>query len=204
MKFFNHQLFRFVCLTILISPGLPSCNSIYTPKPKGYYAIDFPVKKYKLFDQPSYPYTFEYPVYANVVKDTSYFGQPTEKNPWWINIEFPQFSGKIHVSYKEIQQDSLSKLINESFKLTNNHAVRAYSIEDSLIKTPNGITGVFFNVGGDVATANQFFLTDTLTHFLRGAMYFDATPNADSLSIVNNFLLADMKHLINTIKWRKK
>ena len=177
---------------------------MYTPKPKGYYAISFPSKKYQVFNQAGYPYTFEYPEYAHVVKDSSYFGQPNDNNPWWINIEFPQFAGKIHVSYKMIQKDSLSKLINESFKLTNNHSVRAYSIEDSLMKTPNNITGIFFKVGGDVATAHQFFLTDTTTHFLRGALYFDATPNADSLGIVNNFLLADMKHLINTLKWRKK
>jgi len=64
------------------------------------------------------------------------------------------------------------------------------------------VHGVFFSVGGDVATANQFFLTDSTKHFLRGALYFDATPNADSLGIVNQFLLADMKHIVNTFKWR--
>jgi gliding motility-associated lipoprotein GldD len=64
------------------------------------------------------------------------------------------------------------------------------------------VHGVFFNVGGNVATANQFFLTDTTRHFLRGAMYFDATPNEDSLDIVNNFVLQDLKHLINTFKWK--
>jgi len=67
--------------------------------------------------------------------------------------------------------------------------------------TPNGIRGVFFRVGGDVATANQFFVTDSTKHFLRGALYFDATPNEDSLGIVNKFLVEDMKHLISTFKW---
>jgi len=61
---------------------------------------------------------------------------------------------------------------------------------------------MFFSVGGDVATSYQFYLTDSTKNFLRGALYFDATPNADSLGIVNDFLLQDMKHLINTFKWR--
>ena len=68
--------------------------------------------------------------------------------------------------------------------------------------TPNGVTGVFFNVGGNAATGRQFYLTDTTRHFLRGALYFDATPNEDSLSVVNRFLVEDMRHLINSFKWK--
>lgn len=61
---------------------------------------------------------------------------------------------------------------------------------------------MYFDLGGNTATANQFFVTDTTKHFLRGALYFDATPNADSLSIVNDFLKKDLEHLINSLKWR--
>jgi gliding motility-associated lipoprotein GldD len=180
-----------------------SCNSPYTPKPKGYFKIDFPVKKYQLFNQPGYPYTFEYPVYANVVKDSTFFGGATE-NPWWININFPQFNGRIYVSYKEIGKNSLDKLVNDAFTMSNKHSSKAYSIDDSLINTDHKVLGRFFKIGGDVATANQFFLTDSVRHFLRGALYFDATPNEDSLSIVNHFLLEDMRHLINTFQWKNQ
>ena len=180
-----------------------SCNSPYTPKPKGYFKIDFPVKKYQLFNQPGYPYTFEYPVYANVVKDSTFFGGATE-NPWWININFPQFNGRIYVSYKEIGKHKLEKLVNDAFTLSNKNSSKAYSIDDSLINTNNKISGRFFKIGGDVATANQFFLTDSVRHFIRGALYFDATPNEDSLSIVNSFLLEDMRHLINTFQWKNQ
>jgi hypothetical protein len=54
-----------------------------------------------------------------------------------------------------------------------------------------------------VATAHQFFLTDSTKHFLRGALYFDATPNEDSLRPVNAFLQAEMKHLIQTFRWKQ-
>jgi gliding motility-associated lipoprotein GldD len=196
---------RFGLFTILLVCGLyvmlSSCNAPYTPKPKGYFKIYFPEKKYLYFNQPGYPYTFEYPVYANVVKDSTFFGGSTE-NPWWININFPQFNGRIYISYKQIGANKLDKLINDAYTLTNKHSSKAYSIEDSLILTPNQVHGVFFKVGGDVATANQFFLTDSTKHFLRGALYFDAAPNEDSLSIVNKFLLEDMKHFINSFKWK--
>ncbi len=178
-----------------------ACNSDYNPKPKGYFKIDFPEKKYQVFDQPGYPYLFEYPVYAKVVKDSSFFGEATE-NPWWINIDFPQFNGTIHVSYKEIGKNKFDKLVNDAFTMTNKHTLKAYSIDDSLMETPNNIHGMFFKVGGNVATASQFFVTDTTRHFLRGALYFDATPNEDSLGIVNAFVLDDMKHMINTFRWK--
>jgi gliding motility-associated lipoprotein GldD len=186
----------------LLTTVLISCNSDYTPKPRGYYRIDFPERKYQVFDQPGYPYSFEYPVYANIVKDSTFFGEATE-NPWWINVDFPQFAGRIYVSYKEIGKNKFDTLIKHAFLLTGKHSARAYSIDDSVLATPLGVHGVFFSVGGDVATANQFFLTDSTRHFLRGALYFDAAPNADSLGIVNSFLLEDMKHLINTFRWKK-
>ena len=182
---------------------ITACNSEYTPKPKGYYKIDFPEKKYQEFDQPGYPYAFEYPQYAKVIKDSSFFGEATE-NPWWINIDFPQFGGTVHVSYKTIGSNKFDKLVKDAFTMTNKHTLKAYSIDDSLITTPNNVHGVFFKVGGNVATANQFFLTDSTKHFLRGALYFDATPNEDSLAIVNAFVLDDMKHLINTFRWKQQ
>ncbi len=194
------QLSTVIChlSTIIL---LAACNSSYTPKPAGYFKISFPAKKYQVFNQPGYPYTFEYPVYANVVKDSMFFDSITE-NPWWININFPQFNGRIYVSYKEIGKNKLGKLLNDAFNLTNKQSVKAESIGQSIIETPNNVHGMFFNLEGDVATANQFFLTDSTKNFLRGALYFDATPNQDSLKPVNEFLVEDMKHLINTFKWK--
>ncbi|MDQ6762078.1 MAG: hypothetical protein M3015_05565 [Bacteroidota bacterium] len=196
-----------------------SCNSTYTSKKEGYYKIDFPKREYVKFDNASFPYSFEYPVYAQVVRDSTYFDSSLQ-NPYWININFPAFNGKIFISYKIIggtsvykvksptgYRDSIGKntfqnMVNDSYNLTYKNDIKAYSIEDSIMHTPNNITGIFFRLSGSVATAKQFFLSDTVHNFLRGALYFDATPNEDSLRPVNAFLQEDMMHLINTLKWR--
>ena len=191
------------CLLAMIVCLVASCNSNYTPKPTGYYHIRFPERAYTTFDEPGYPYTFEYPVYATVIKDSTFFGEPTE-NPWWINIDFPTFNGKIYISYKTIGSSRLDTLIKDAYRLTGKHSTMAYSIEDTAFVTPNHVSGVYFTVGGNVATAHQFFVTDSVRHFLRGALYFDATPNADSLGIVNDFLLTDLKHLVNSLQWRNR
>jgi gliding motility-associated lipoprotein GldD len=195
-----------------------ACNSAYVQKPRGYYKIDFPQRAYKVYDEPGYPYTFEYPVYANVVKDSTFFD---DKPEYWVNIDFPQFKGRVYIGYNGIGKvarfkvpdgkggykdstgiNTFERLREGSYKLTYKHTYKAASIEDSLMITPNGVMGVFFNVGGNAATAKQFFVSDTTRHFLRGTLYFDASPNEDSLGIVNQFLQEDMKHLINTLKWR--
>lgn len=180
--------------------GAWACNSAYTVKPKGYYRIDFPPHAYQTFDQPGYPYTFDYPVYAQIVRDSSYFKDMD--TPFWVNIEFPALHGKIYLSYKTIGAATLEKLVNDAFVMTYKHTTKASSIRDSLFHTPNGNSGIWFDVGGNAATGKQFFITDSTRHFLRGALYFDTTPNVDSLNIVYDFLQADMFQLINSLRWK--
>lgn len=192
-------------IVLFITGFFISCNSPYQPeiKKKGYFRIDFPEKKYQVFDEPGYPYMFEYPVYANIIKDTSFFEDKPE-NPWWINIDVPEMDGRIHISYKNINsRERLDSLINDAFKMAyQQHTTISTGIDPEPIQTPNKVEGIYFSLKGNTATANQFFLTDSTRHFLRGALYFNATPNEDSLSIVNDFLKEDVKHLINTLKWK--
>ena len=179
-----------------------ACNSDYTIRRRGYFNIDFPKHQYQQYNIQGVPYSFEYPTYSKIVQDTSFFEDKPE-NPYWINIEFPSFNGKIYLSYKQISgRQSFDKLVDDAFKLTYKHTAKATDIKDSLMLTPKGISGIFFKVGGNAATGRQFFLTDSVRNFVRGALYFDATPNADSLNIVNDFLEEDMRHLINTFKWK--
>lgn len=194
---------RLFLILIVFITVLLSCNSEYSAgKKKGYFKIDFPEKKYQLFDKPGYPYTFEYPVYANVIKDSMFFDDRAED--WWVNIDIPRFNGRIHISYKPINAKNLfDSLNNDGYKMAyKQHVDVSTGIEEKRIQTPNNIGGMYFDLGGNTATANQFFVTDTTKHFLRGALYFDATPNADSLGIVNDFLKKDLEHLINSLKWR--
>jgi gliding motility-associated lipoprotein GldD len=192
------KIIKLVFAAVLLATA---CNSPYTPKRRGYFRIDFPKHEYQAFDRAGFPYTFEYPVYANVIQDTTFFEDRPE-NPYWININFPQFNGRIYISYKDIGRNDLTKLVNDAYNMTYKHTTKATGIEDSVMYTPNGVSGVFFNVGGNAATSKQFFVTDSVKHFLRGALYFDASPNEDSLGIVNDFLQADMDHLINTFRWK--
>ncbi len=205
----------------LLAAGIAfaACNSNYTSRKKGYYKIDLPEHKYQLFNRAGFPYQFEYPVYANILQDSTYFDSNPENN-FWINVDFPQFNARIFLSYKIIggkavykikQKDGsykdstaineFDKMRNDAYTLTNKNGEIASSITDSGFETHNGIGGIYFKVGGNAATGRQFFLTDTNRNFIRGALYFEATPNADSIRPVQDFLQKDIEHLINSFKW---
>ncbi len=189
-------------LLVVMLFSFEACHSPVNPKPRGYFRINFPKKSYRKFQKPGYPYTFEYPTYATIERDTSFFGGKPE-NPWWIDIVFPDFDGKIYLSYKKIgQKYSLNRLVNDAYKMTYENSLKADNIVREAFQTPNNVTGLMYKVSGNAATARQFFATDSVRHFLRGALYFYATPNADSIAPVVSFIEKDMWHLLKTLKWK--
>jgi len=199
---------------------LAACNSNYTSKKTGYFNIDLPEKKYMLFNEPGIPYSFEYPVYASIVKDSTYFDANPE-NDYWRNIDFKNLNAKIFLSYKAVGGKALykikqpngsykdstgvnkyDKMINDAFNLTNKNDDVATSKKDSLFTTANKVSGLLFKLGGNAATQRQFFMTDTTKNFIRGALYFYASPNADSVKPVVDFIQKDIDHLITTFRWK--
>lgn len=192
-------LFLGLSLLLALASG---CNSDFVQKERGYFKISFPPKKYQLFNAPGFPYTFEYPVYANVVPDSTFFDERAE-NPYWVNVDFPQFNGELHLSYKEVGRHQFDSLVDDAFKLAyKQHTSQASAIKPVRFELPSRVSGIYFTLKGNAATANQFFATDSARHFLRGSLYFNVPPNEDSLRPVNDFLRQDMQHLINTLRWK--
>jgi len=181
---------------------LPACNKTYTPKPRDYPDIKFPEKAYQVYRPANCPYSFEYPDYAYIERDTFFFGKPTE-NPCWFNIKFPQFNATLYFSYKVIGAGyTMRSLSEDAYELTFKHAEKADYIEPKAIETPNHVYGLIYDVGGNAASSIQFFLSDTTKNFLRAALYFHEEPNADSLAPVVKFINQDIMHLIETLQWK--
>lgn len=204
MSILPHKLFSFLILIGFIL-SIQSCDEpTYIPKPRGYFKINFPEKKYTLFHQSEYPYQFEIPTYAAIEKDTMFFDQKTE-NPWWINVTMESLNAKIYISYKEINgQNTLANLLNDSYNMSHYHSKKAnYINEKNVFHTSNHVHGLYYDVGGNAASALQFYATDSVRHFIRGALYFNSTPNVDSLKPLNDFMRKDVEHLINTLKWTR-
>jgi gliding motility-associated lipoprotein GldD len=124
--------------------------------------------------------------------------------PCWFNIEFPGYNAKIHLSYKTIE-GNLPSVLEDSYTLTYNHTIKADAItETPYINEEDNIYGLLYDLKGNTATAIQFYVTDSIRHFLRGSLYFFASPNEDSLAPVIGFFREDIIHLIETLEWRER
>jgi gliding motility-associated lipoprotein GldD len=190
---------------LLLILALAACKpETYTPKPRGYFQVEFPARGYQQFNDAGFPYSFEYPKYGKITNDTSYAGH-TPENPYWINIDFEDLGGRVYVSYKTITAaQPLSQLVEDAYTMTYKaHDKKADYIEPVVFHNDSAhVHGLLYNVGGNAASAYQFFATDSVKHFIRGALYFNTTPNADSLKPMNDFLFEDIKHMMETTRWK--
>ncbi len=189
----RHALFFFLTGFMIF---FESCKKDYTPRPRGYFRISFPVKSYKPLDI-QVPYFFLVPTYSMPGHDPLSPNQPN-----WITIDVPANHAQIHLSYKKIDKN-LETYIEESRSLAYQHSQKASSIEEQLFINPSRkVYGTIYTIKGNAASPMQFYLTDSVRHFLRGSLYIKEVPNSDSLQPVIRFLSQDVLQLIKTTEWK--
>jgi len=186
-----------MCALVIL---LAACqNQDYSPKPRGYYRIAFPVKDYVLANTGGCPFTFEIPVYSRLVDDPS---KNTE--PCWKNLDFPQFNARLHISFFRIgPASSFEQLTEDARTFAFKHTTKATGIEQTNVSVPDAkVYGLVYTIKGNTASNYQFYLSDSTAHYLRGALYFNEKPNQDSIQPVLDFLKEDIQHIIHTFRWQ--
>lgn len=188
----KHSLLcAFVALALLMACGGP-----YTPKPRGYYRIDFPEKEYRTFDS-IYPFRFKLPVYASIAP---YSKRADEQN--FVNIDIKRYKARIHLTYMDID-GNLDMMIEDAFAMAYKHTQKADAIDErTYIDEQKRVFGLLYDIKGNSASSVQFFLTDSLKHYIRGALYFNCRPNKDSLAPVIQFVKADIVELMESLEWK--
>jgi gliding motility-associated lipoprotein GldD len=174
-----------------------SCDQNYLPKPIGYNRLDLPPASYRPLPD-SLPYYFEYSAHATLIDDTSAINER-----YWIEIYYPSIKANIHLTYKGIKNKQLLKeFLDDAYTLTSKHQIKAYAINELIIKTPSGKTAVIAELEGEVPSQFQFTMTDSSRNFLRGALYFNTKVKNDSLAPAIEYMKKDIMHLINTFEWK--
>ena len=180
---------------VLFSPGCWEEDTII-PRPKAYFRIDLPEKNYSRWEENA-PFEFEIPSYCNVLPDT---GSNTQA--YWYNLDYHPFNAVIHMSYKPVH-GNIDTLLAQSRELAIQHQVKASAMKERPVLNDSAdVYGLIYEFGGNTASSIQFYLTDSTRHFVRGALYFWARPNADSLAPVLDFLREDIFRMVETFKWK--
>lgn len=187
----NKQLWMIGLLGLILT----ACGSDevdYYPKPMGYLRLDFPDRTFSTYDSDC-PFSFEVPDYFSVVsKDTT-----CNKD---INIS--RFNAQIFLTYIPVDTN-LNMNVEYSRKLVYDHSIKADEILEAVVKQQDhGVYGTKYNIVGDAASPYQFYVTDSVNHFLRGALYFNVKPNYDSIKPSLDYILEDVDHMIETVRWK--
>ena len=182
-----------ISILFLFALFFGACSDNYTPKPRAFFKIDLPNKEYEKIDVDC-NFSFEKPIYSNLKK--------TDQDCFY-NLEFPGQNGVLHITYLPIESN-LAEHIEQSRSLAYKHDMQADAISESeYINDEDKVYGLLYDYDGVTATATQFYLTDSVNHFFRGALYFN-TEVTDSILPINNFLKEDVKHIIKTFRWKSQ
>ena len=168
-----------------------TCSSDSQPKPTGYLRLEFPIAQYSNFDELS-DFSFEYKTGA-LIKVRS---QITPR------VVYPDMKATLYLNYVPVK-NNLDSLLNDAYKLPHKHISKAESIPEKVfINDKKRVYGTLFTVVGNAASQYQFFLTDSVDHFLVGSLYFYAKPNFDSIYPAAVYVQEDIIRLMETLKWK--
>lgn len=202
MKAKNKQQFTKTGFTLFVSLlfgllFLSACSDASSPKPRSLFRIDIPAHQFIAFDT-NYPYTFEYADYATISK------VERKGYPYWININYPILKARVYLSYHHVNHD-INKFLADAHTLAYKHISKASDIRQALIWEPqHRVYGlVYYIKGNDVASPINFYVTDSVEHFIRASLYFDMIPRNDSLEPVIEGIEDDLKHLVKTLEWKE-
>lgn len=182
---------------LLLFGMLFSCGDEVQPKPDAFLALEYPGAQYEEYTNEDCPYNFE--------KNTLAVVTPSRvEKECWINLEYRDLKGTIFITYQPVQ-NNLDSLLADAQKLPLQHTIKADAIEGAVYTNDFHRTyGMFYEVSGDAASQAQFYLTDSLDHFLTGSVYFEAQPNFDSILPAAAYLKQDIRHLMETVEWKKE
>ena len=170
-----------------------------TPKPQAYLRIDLPTHAYAVCDTSALPFTFEQSSLSEIEWKKVLPGET------WFTIAYPKYKGYVFMTYKKIRgEKDMRTQIDNSYKFVEDHYAFTSGIDENRFEDrAHKLAGTTYHLKGqNVASTYQFWVTDSVSHFLRGAMYIDCTPNNDSLSPVLTYIREDIDHMIETIRWR--
>jgi len=195
----NKSIFIAV-VAILFLYSCNRTNEYIFPKPIGYFRLDLPEKHYVYYDS-VLPFSFHIPKYASLVIDSI----NSSETFLWFNVVYPSLHGKLHCSYAKLNND-LYNYTEDTHAFVFKHVPKADDISvEPFSSIEHNVYGLIYHINGiGAASPLQFYVTDSVNHFVRGALYFEHEPNNDSIAPIIGFVNEDILEMINTLQWKSK
>jgi gliding motility-associated lipoprotein GldD len=176
---------------------LVTCSSDYTPKPSGYLYINPGNHTYESLSLfPEFEFNVSSRAKITEINDTT--------QGRWFNLVYPSFNAQIYCSYLRFAKNNLKQIEADQQKLVSMYVSKADSFQEQAFENQEQkVFGLVYSMKGNVSSPIQFVLTDSVTSFFRGALYFENAPNQDSIAPVLEYINEDIRVIIESFRWKK-
>lgn len=174
---------------------LVSCSEPETyPRKYGFHRLELPEHRYQRFERPNCPFTFDYPVYAEI--------KPKHPDSCQYDLYFKQFGARFYITtrFYQAEKTDLAHAYEDYRQLVYKHTQKG-KIFERRVSTAQGF-GTVFELYGEVPTPVEVFFTDSVAHAFEASLYFNTAVKNDSLAPVIRHLKQDMLHLVESLQWR--
>ncbi len=183
-------------IAIFLLPGIVAltlcgCKDDAIPKPAGHLSLEYPIPEYAAFSNDC-PYGF------NMNNEAVIKGKPDCS----FQINYPKMKATIYLTYKPVN-GNINALLRDAQKLTYEHVIKADDIiEQPFVNAKSKVYGMFYRIQGNAATNAQFYVTDSVKHFVTASVYFYAKPNFDSILPAAVYVRNDMRMIMESMNWK--
>ena len=166
------------------------CQEFNIPKQKGYLAHKFDVPNYKFFSNDCYGFNI------NSNSETNLY------SPCNASISYKLLKADLFISNIKIN-DNIELIKSDFDKKISDNSRNIFEINASEFNNQrNKVFGIYYSFIGNAPSNIQFYITDSISNFTTGSLYFKTKPNYDSLLPSISYVKNDIKKIFETFQWK--
>jgi len=150
--------------------------------------------------EPVYTMTTDSIPFRFAVSNQAVFSARKNKDgEYFCDVKYPELNAQLYCTWHSISSEQLPIMLEESHRLAFQHTAMATDIRRKEYSNDFArVFGTLYEIDGDVATPIQLALTDSTSYFFNASLYFNFTPNADSIAPVLAYIRKDIVELMET------
>ena len=187
---------KIISLYLIFFTIFCSCDDGNLPKQRAFLRIEFPEPKYITQKEIKSPIDFYYNLSAadiNVI------------NTKQFSINYPKMNLVVDMSLNKIYKAEDLENNFRDFSLTlETHAKKSNGMFIREYEDLNSeVYAKIFELRGDVATPIQFYLTDSISNFIKGSLNLKFKSKYDSIFPTIQYVKNDILVLVESLKWNQ-
>ena len=169
---------------------LTGCEQVVLPKQKVFLSQQFPF--------PSYVDTQKKCLYNFQINELSHIYFDENCNSV---IKYELLKSTIYISNIKIN-DNLELIKSDFNKRLSDNSHKSSIVKSSEFNDRNkNVYAKYFTFIGDSPSNTQFYITDSISNFISGSLFFESKPNYDSLLPSVTYMNNDIRKIIQSFKW---